>query len=117
MIEFNLPSPQITPKYMLQLAKKIEQVISLYDGIVVTHGTDTLEETAYFLDLVLATDKPIILTGAMRSSNEIGSDAFYNLISSIRVAADEKATNNGVLVRSEERRVGKEGSEQNKQEQ
>ena len=98
MIEFNLPSPQITPKYMLQLAKKIEQVISLYDGIVVTHGTDTLEETAYFLDLVLATDKPIILTGAMRSSNEIGSDAFYNLISSIRVAADEKATNNGVLV-------------------
>src|SRR5699024_12086864 len=72
--------------------------ISLYDGIVVTHGTDTLEETAYFLDLVLATDKPIILTGAMRSSNEIGSDAFYNLISSLRVAADDKATNNGVLV-------------------
>jgi len=98
MIEFNLPSPQITPKYMLQLAKKIEQVISLYDGIVVTHGTDTLEETAYFLDLVLATDKPVILTGAMRSSNEIGSDAFYNLISSLRVAVDDKAKNNGVLV-------------------
>lgn len=98
IIEFNLPSPQITPKLMLQLAKKIEQVIPLYDGIVVTHGTDTLEETAYFFDQVLTTDKPVILTGAMRSSNEIGSDAFYNLISSLRVAADDKARNHGVLV-------------------
>lgn len=98
MIEFNLPSPQITPKHMLKLAKKIEQVIAFYDGIVVTHGTDTLEETAYFLDLVLATNKPIILTGAMRPSNEIGSDAIYNLISALRVAADDKVANNGVLV-------------------
>lgn len=98
MIAFNLPSPQITPKHMLNLAKKIEQVIDSYDGIVVTHGTDTLEETAYFLDLVLATNKPIILTGAMRSSNEIGSDALYNVISSLRVAVEDRASNNGVLV-------------------
>ncbi len=98
LIEFHLPSPHITPKHMLKLAKKIEQKIVYYDGIVITHGTDTLEETAYFLDLVLKTSKPIILTGAMRSSNEIGSDAMYNLISSIRVASENKASNNGVLV-------------------
>ncbi|UJL48111.1 asparaginase [Virgibacillus sp. NKC19-16] len=98
IIEFDLPSPQITPQHMLKLAKKIEQVISMYDGIVVTHGTDTLEETAYFLDLVLETEKPIILTGAMRSSNEIGSDALYNLISSLRVSVEDEASRKGVLV-------------------
>lgn len=98
LIEIDLPSPQITPQHMLQLAKKIVQTISSYDGIVVTHGTDTLEETAYFLDLVLETNKPVIVTGAMRSSNEIGSDGLYNLINSIRVAADSEASDKGVLV-------------------
>lgn len=98
LIEMSLPSPQITPQHMLQLSKKIAQIISSYDGIVVTHGTDTLEETAYFLDLVLETNKPVILTGAMRSSNEIGSDGLYNLINSIRVAADSEASHKGVLV-------------------
>ncbi|MFD0951491.1 asparaginase [Virgibacillus natechei] len=98
IIEFELPSPHITPQHMLRLANKIKEVISLYDGVVVTHGTDTLEETAYFLELVLETDKPVIVTGAMRSSNEIGSDALYNLISSLRVAVDDEATNKGVLV-------------------
>ncbi|AXI09364.1 asparaginase [Oceanobacillus sp. 143] len=97
-IVFDLPSPQITPIHMLQLGKSINHLIEKYDGIVVTHGTDTLEETAYFLDLMLTTKKPIIVTGAMRSSNEIGSDALYNLISSVRVAADENAKNKGVLV-------------------
>ena len=95
---FDLPSPHITPKHMLKLANHIKSAISLYDGIVVTHGTDTLEETAYFLDLVIDTEKPIILTGAMRSSNEIGSDALYNLISSLRVACEDEAKNKGVLV-------------------
>ncbi|WP_249871886.1 asparaginase [Oceanobacillus saliphilus] len=97
-ILFDLPSPQITPKHMLELAKKINEVIETYDGIIVTHGTDTLEETAYFLDLVLHTNKPVILTGAMRSSNEIGSDALYNLISSLRVTIQDEAKSNGVLV-------------------
>lgn len=97
-IVFELPSPQITPVHMLELAKKIIEFIPKYDGIVVTHGTDTLEETAYFLDVVLEIDKPVIVTGAMRSSNEIGSDALYNLISSIRVASDEDAARQGVLV-------------------
>lgn len=95
---FSLPSPQITPKHMLELANKIREHSNDYDGFVVTHGTDTLEETAYFIDLVLETNKPVIITGAMRSSNEIGSDALYNLISSLRVAINNEAVNQGVLV-------------------
>src|SRR5690625_4545183 len=97
-IIFSLPSPHITPKHMLQLAKEIEKNLPQYEGIVITHGTDTLEETAYFLDLVIDTEKPIIITDAMRSSNEIGSDALYNLISSLRVACAEQANGKGVLV-------------------
>ncbi|MFC3038948.1 asparaginase [Virgibacillus xinjiangensis] len=97
-IALNLPSPQMTPHHMLQLAKTVKENYSNHDGVVITHGTDTLEETAYFLDLVLGTEKPVILTGAMRSSNEIGSDALYNLISAVRVAADHRAGGKGVLV-------------------
>ncbi len=98
LIMFDLPSPQITPNHMLKLANKVNEIIDGFDGVIVTHGTDTLEETAYFLDLVLTTDKPVVVTGAMRSSNEIGSDALYNLISSLRVAVDDEAKNKGVLV-------------------
>ncbi len=95
---FSLPSPQMTPQHMLELALKIDQLTFNYDGVVITHGTDTLEETAYFLDLVVKTQKPVVITGAMRSTNEIGSDALYNLISSLRVATDHEAANKGVLV-------------------
>lgn len=97
-IELSLPSPHITPRHMLELSKTIDNLLLEYDGVVITHGTDTLEETAYFLDLVLDTEKPVILTGAMRSSNEIGSDALYNLISSIRVVLSPDAYSKGVLV-------------------
>lgn len=95
---FSLPSPQMTPQYMLELANRVDQLSNDYDGVVITHGTDTLEETAFFLDLVIKTSKPVIITGAMRSTNEIGSDALYNLISSLRVATDDEACNKGVLV-------------------
>ncbi|MFC2948289.1 asparaginase [Virgibacillus sediminis] len=98
IMAFDLPSPQITPRHMLQLAQTVERNTRHFDGVVITHGTDTLEETAYFLDLVVDTNKPVILTGAMRSSNEIGSDALYNLISAVRVAADQNATGKGILV-------------------
>ncbi|OCA92734.1 L-asparaginase [Bacillus wudalianchiensis] len=97
---FHLPSPHITPKEMLELKNLIEQTLQKkpFDGVVITHGTDTLEETAYFLDLTLTTDVPVVVTGAMRSSNEIGADGLYNLISSVRVAACSEAKGKGVMV-------------------
>lgn len=97
---FNLPSPHITPSHMLQLRKIIHEHLkeNQFDGVVITHGTDTLEETAYFLDLTMNTSIPIVLTGAMRSSNELGSDGIYNLVAAIRVASEEQAHGQGVLV-------------------
>ncbi len=59
---------------------------------------NTLEETAFLLDLILGIEQPVVITGAMRSSNEIGSDGLYNYISAIRVASDEKARHKGVMV-------------------
>ena len=97
---FNIPSPHITAEHMLEL-KEINRQTDYngeFHGIVITHGTDTLEETAYFLELATDYDIPIVLTGAMRSSNEIGSDGVYNLMSAVRVAANENAHGKGVLV-------------------
>lgn len=97
---FTLPSPHITPDHMLELKKLIEKYYLEHGihGAVITHGTDTLEETAYFLDLTLRLSIPIVVTGAMRSSNEIGSDGLYNLISAVRVATSDEAFGKGVLV-------------------
>ncbi|WP_061598775.1 asparaginase [Streptococcus oralis] len=95
---FNLPSPYIKPKHMLALYHKIKEEADNYDGVVITHGTDTLEETAYFLDTMKIPPIPIVLTGAMRSSNELGSDGVYNYLSALRVASDDKAADKGVLV-------------------
>lgn len=95
---FNLPSPHITPKHMLKLYQKIKQSSKYYDGVVITHGTDTLEETAYFLDTMKIPDIPIVLTGAMRSSNELGSDGIYNYLSALRVASHDNSKGKGVLV-------------------
>ncbi|MEW9500232.1 asparaginase [Jeotgalibacillus marinus] len=97
---FTLPSPHITPDHMLTIKRLIEKCYleSGIEGVVITHGTDTLEETAYFLDLTVRLSIPIVLTGAMRSSNEIGSDGLYNLISSVRVASCNEAYGKGVLV-------------------
>lgn len=95
---FNLPSPYIKPKHMLALYQKIKEEADNYDGVVITHGTDTLEETAYFLDTMKIPHMPIVLTGAMRSSNELGSDGVYNYLGALRVASDDKAADKGVLV-------------------
>lgn len=94
----NIPSPHMTPYHMLALYHKIRECADQFDGVVITHGTDTLEETAYFLDTMAIPEIPIVLTGAMRSSNELGSDGVYNYLSAIRVASHDKAADKGVLV-------------------
>ncbi|MCF7569981.1 asparaginase [Staphylococcus aureus] len=97
---FNVSSPHMTIQHVKQLKDIILEAVTnkYYDGFVITHGTDTLEETAFLLDLILGIEQPVVITGAMRSSNEIGSDGLYNYISAIRVASDEKARHKGVMV-------------------
>lgn len=97
---FNVPSPHMTIQHVKQLKDIILEAVTnkYYDGFVITHGTDTIEETAFLLDLILGIEQPVVITGAMRSSNEIGSDGLYNYISAIRVASDEKARHKGVMV-------------------
>lgn len=96
----SLPSPHVTPEMMFELSKKVEELVNRedIDGVVITHGTDTLEETAYLLDLTLDTKKPIVITGAMRSSSELGYDGPFNLAASICTAISDEAKNRGVLV-------------------
>ena len=96
----SMPSPHVTPKNMLELSVFIQELVDKdeIDGVVVTHGTDSLEETAFFIDLTLNTDKPVIFTGSMRSSSELGYDGPSNLAASICTAISEEARGRGVLV-------------------
>ncbi|MBU1144710.1 MAG: asparaginase [Firmicutes bacterium] len=101
IIEFSkVPSPSITPQLMLEISELIKQLVYREDvcGIVLVHGTDTLEETAFFLDIILETKKPVIVTGSMKSSSELGFDGINNLVSSILVAKSVYAQDKGVLV-------------------
>ncbi|MGK0224578.1 MAG: L-asparaginase [Limisphaerales bacterium] len=94
-------SSKMTPAHWLRLAKRINTLFSENSGlagIVITHGTDTLEETAYFLNLTVKSDKPVVLVGSMRSSNEVSADGPANLINAVRVAVSEQAVRHGVLV-------------------
>ncbi len=96
----NLGSPDVTPDHWLQLAKRINQVFRddpEAAGVVVTHGTATLEETAYFLNLTVKSSKPVVVTGAMRPPSSLGTDADVNLIDAIRVAAASHSAGRGVL--------------------
>lgn len=89
----------ITVETMFELKDRIKEAKQEgLDSVVITHGTDTLEETAYFLEMTIGDLMPIILTGAMRSINELGSDGLYNFECAIRVAASENAIGKGVLV-------------------
>ncbi len=95
-----LPSPHMTPETMLIVKQRIDAAIASeeIDGVVITHGTDTLEETAYFLDLTVRSVIPIVLTGAMRPTNEIGSDGVRNLQNAVWTAMSDTAADKGVLV-------------------
>ena len=96
----NLPSPHLTPEIMMDLANLVRKMISREDitGVIVTHGTDTLEETAYLLDLTINSEKPIVVVGAMRNSSELGYDGSSNLSAAICTAISKEAKNKGVLV-------------------
>lgn len=96
----NLPSPHITPDIMMDLASLVKENIKREDitSIVITHGTDTLEETAYLLDLCVDTPKPIVITGAMRNFSELGYDGSSNLSAAICTAISPESRNKGVLV-------------------
>ncbi len=96
----NYPGPHMTPKLMMELSQTIKQKISdnNYDGVIITHGTDTLEETAYLLDLTIKTSLPIVVTGSMRNSSEPDWDGPRNLVNSLHVILSDNSNNMGVLV-------------------
>lgn len=95
-----IPGPHMTPDLMLELAQVVKSTLKREDitGIIITHGTDSLEETAFFLDLNIETDKPIIIVGSMRNASELGYDGPSNLSAAICTAVSEQARNKGVLV-------------------
>lgn len=95
-----LASPQMTIDQLLSIGRLVGETLQQggVDGIIILHGTATLEETAYFLHLVSGSRKPVVLVGAMRPANTLGSDAEMNLLNAIRVAASPGAHGRGALV-------------------
>ncbi|MFJ3007689.1 MULTISPECIES: asparaginase [Pseudomonas] len=95
-----IASESITNENLLQLGRRVSELADSkdVDGIVITHGTDTLEETAYFLNLVEKTDKPIIVVGSMRPGTAMSADGMLNLYNAVAVASSKDARGKGVLV-------------------
>lgn len=94
------PGPHMTPDLMFKLSNQVKEFLkgNKYKGIIITHGTDTLEETAYLLDLTINTEVPIVLTGSMKNSSEPDWDGPKNLLDAINVCKSANVTNLGVLV-------------------
>ncbi len=97
---FQIASQNMTNDYWLTLAKRVNGLLQQSDvaGIVITHGTDTLEETAYFLNLVSKSDKPVVIVGAMRPSTALSADGPINLYNAVLIAGSKEAVGKGVLV-------------------
>jgi L-asparaginase len=95
-----LPGPHVTPRWMWELRGHVATLLRdpELDGLVITHGTDTLEETAFLLDLTLDTAKPVVFCGAMRTISEPGWDGPANLLAAVRTAVHPGSTGRGVLV-------------------
>lgn len=94
-------SSKMRPANWIQLARRINEIVKENPeiaSIVITHGTDSMEETAFFLNLTVKTDIPVILVGSMRSSNEISADGPANLLNAVRVGITKEAKGKGVLV-------------------
>lgn len=95
----NIDSANMRDEIWLKLAKEINSLLdSDFDGVVITHGTDTMEETAYFLHLTIKSYKPVILVGAMRPSNSVSSDGAKNLYNAVALAANKESKFKGVMV-------------------
>ena len=96
----SIDSKDMTSEIWLQLAVRTQELLQRddVDGVVITHGTDTLEETAYFLNLTIHSDKPVVLTGAMRPATALSADGPMNLLQAVRVASNPEASGYGVLV-------------------
>src|SRR5687768_13755312 len=96
----NVGSQDMSFDVLLKVAKRINEVADAGDvsGFVITHGTDTLEESAFFLNLTVKTDKPVVMVGSMRPSTAVSADGPLNLYNAVGVAADPKASGRGVLV-------------------
>lgn len=95
----NIDSSNMCDEIWLRLAKKIAKLFAEgIDGVVITHGTDTMEETAYFLNLTIKSNKPVVLVGAMRPSTAISADGPKNLYNAVALVANKEAKNKGVMV-------------------
>ena len=96
---FNIGSSNINLSNWLKLVRLINKLSEDdYDGFVVTHGTDTMEETAFFANLTLKTDKPVVFTGSMKPASALSADGPLNLLNAVRLAGSPKAQGKGVLV-------------------
>src|SRR5215475_12786557 len=97
---FQIASENMNNDYWLKLAKRVNALLAQdnVDGIVVTHGTDTIEETAYFLDLTVKSKKPVVVVGAMRPPTAISADGPINLYNAVILAGSKEAVGKGVLV-------------------
>ncbi|HET9533072.1 MAG TPA: asparaginase [Blastocatellia bacterium] len=101
IIDFGrFPGPHMTLRRMMELSNRVRETLARdeIDGVVITHGTDTLEETAYLMDLTVASEKPVVFVGAMRNSSEIGWDGPSNLLAATRVASSQAARRLGTMV-------------------
>ncbi|WP_290447730.1 type II asparaginase [Pseudomonas sp. 21LCFQ02] len=96
----NVGSDNMDNSLLLKLAKRVNTLLQDKDvsGVVITHGTDTLEETAYFLNLVVKSDKPVVVTGSMRPATAIGADGPSNILQAVSVAASPEAKGRGVMI-------------------
>jgi L-asparaginase len=96
----NIDSSKITDEIWLKLANRINELLSRkeVDGIVITHGTDTMEETAFFLNLVVKNEKPVVIVGSMRPATAISADGPLNLLNAVVLASSKESSGKGVLV-------------------